>query len=81
MKLVDTVELMQSEDFKERFKAEYWQTRIRYEKLSEMIKKYEDGTLEFKPKCNLYTLKMQLHVMYLYLHVLEGRAEIEEVEL
>lgn len=41
MELADTVELMQSEDFKERFKAEYLQTKIRTKKLRDMIVKYE----------------------------------------
>lgn len=81
MELSETIELMQSGDYKERFKAEYWQTRIRYDKLAEMIKKYEAGTLEFEPKCNVYTLKTQLHVMYLYLHILEGCARFEEIDL
>lgn len=32
--LNETVEMMNSEDYKERFKAEYWQTYIRYKKLT-----------------------------------------------
>lgn len=31
MELKDTIELMTSEDYKERFKAEYWQAKIRAE--------------------------------------------------
>ena len=31
--LDDTIILMSSSDYKDRFKAEYWQTKIRYEKL------------------------------------------------
>ena len=41
MTLKDTIKLMESEDYKERFKAEYYQTKIRYNKLHEMIIKYE----------------------------------------
>ncbi len=37
MELKDTIEMMNSEDYKERFKAEYYQTLIRYNKLSEMV--------------------------------------------
>ena len=37
MELKDTVALMESADFKDRFKAEYYQTKIRYEKLHTMI--------------------------------------------
>ena len=44
--LEDTEDLMYSSDFKDRFKAEYYQTKIRYEKLHKMIVKYEAGTLE-----------------------------------
>ena len=41
MELKDTVEMMNSSDYKERFKAEYYQTRIRYEKLHSMLIKNE----------------------------------------
>ena len=81
MELSETIELMQSGDYKERFKAEYWQTRIRYEELCEIIQKCLDGTLEFELESNVYELKMQLHVMYLYIYVLEGRADIEGIDL
>lgn len=42
--------------YKERFKAEYWQTKIRYEKLHRMTVKYEAGTLDFEPDCELSLL-------------------------
>ena len=31
MELRDTIKFMNSEDYRERFVAEYWQTKIRYE--------------------------------------------------
>lgn len=37
MELKDTIELMNSEDYKERFKDECYQTKIRYDKLHNMI--------------------------------------------
>ena len=38
MKLIDTIELMSSNDYKERFLAEYYQTKIRYyPKVSKLI--------------------------------------------
>lgn len=37
MELKDTIELMQSEDYKERFKAEYYQVKIHLEKLSRTV--------------------------------------------
>lgn len=39
--LKDTVELMNSSDYKQRMKAEYWQTKIRYEKLNRFLTKIE----------------------------------------
>ena len=41
MNLNDTVKMMNSADYKERFKAEYWQIKIRYEKLHRMTVKKE----------------------------------------
>ena len=81
MDLLDTVELMSSADFKDRFKAEYYQTKIRYEKLHKMVVKYEAGTLEFEPNCSLELLKAQESVMRSYLYMLEMRAEIEKIAL
>lgn len=81
MELKDTIELMNSENFKERFRAEYFQTKIRYDKLHKMIVKYEAGTLLFTPKCSLEVLKKQASFMGQYLYCLEVRAEIEGVSL
>ena len=39
--LKDTIEMMNSADYKERFKAEYAQTKIRYEKLKAFNTKIE----------------------------------------
>lgn len=81
MELKDTIEMMNSADYKERFKAEYHQTKIRYEKLHKMVVKYEAGTLNFTPKCSLELLKEQKKHMGMYLNCLEIRAEIEGIEL
>jgi len=81
MDLKDTVELMLSEDYKERFKAEYYQTKIRYEKLHKMVVKYDAGTLDFDPSSDIDFLKLQASNMGQYLYCLEVRAEIEGIEL
>ncbi len=81
MELIDTIEMMTSADYKERFKAEYQQTKIRYEKLHKMIVKYEAGNLGFEPSCSLELLKKQASAMGNYLYVLEVRAQIEKIEL
>lgn len=81
MEMKDTVSLMTSEDYKERFKAEYYQTQIRYKKLHAMVVKYEAGTLDFKPNCSIELLKQQKSAMGSYLYCLEVRAQIEHVDL
>ena len=81
MELKEIIELMMSDDYKDRFKAEYYMTKIRYEKLHKMIVKYEAGTLDFEPTCSLELLKMQAKHMGNYLFSLEIRAEIENVNI
>lgn len=81
MELKDTIPMMDNPDYKERFKAEYYQTKIRYEKLHKICVKYEAGTLNFTPSCSLELLKEQKMHMGKYLHCLEIRAEIENIEL
>ena len=81
MKLRDTVEMMQSADYKERFKAEYYQLETRIYKLTGMVSSYEMGTLDFTPSCPLDLLEMQLNAMKVYAYALRQRAEIEGIEL
>ena len=76
-----TISLMQSSDYKERFIAEYYQTKIRYNKLHKTVVKYEANKLEYKPTCSIELLKQQLSHMGQYLYDLEVRAEIEGIEL
>lgn len=81
MKLEDTIEMMNSDDYKERFKAEYYQTKIRYDKLHKMLVKIESGTLEFEPTCRKEILEEQAYYMSSYLRTLEIRAELEHIDL
>lgn len=81
MKLKDTIDMMGSEDYKERFKAEYLQLKIRINGLRNMLKKYKTGTLTFKPFCSYYLLNGQLKAMEMYAQYLKERAEIENIEL
>lgn len=81
MELKDTVAMMNSSDYKERFKAEYFQLKIRYDKLKAMLLKHQNGTLEFTPSCPISLLKEQEQYMRTYLAVLEDRAEIEGISL
>lgn len=67
--------------YKDRMVEEYRQLKTRYDKLHQMCIKYEAGTLDFTPSCPLYLLRMQKRAMGEYLHCLEVRAQIEEVNL
>lgn len=79
--LRETVELMESEDYKDRFKAEYYQLKIRYEKLIIMLDKWDNGELDFKPTCPREIYDKQIEGMEKYLDVLTDRAELEGIEL
>ena len=81
MELKDTVELMTSEDWRERFKAEYLQTKIRYEKLHKLIVKREVGKCDFNTPIPLESWKTQAKHMGLYLFELEKQAAIHGIEL
>lgn len=81
MDLKDTIEMMQSEDWKERFKAEYYQTKIRYEKLHRICLHYEVGTLDFTPNSSIALLKEQKSMMGGYLNAMEKRALVEGIDL
>lgn len=79
--LKDTVNLMNSTDYKERFKAEYIQAAVRYEKLKAMLDKWDAGKLEFKPTCPRGVYNFQIRAMADYIASLEARAAIENIEL
>lgn len=87
MMLKDTCEMMCSEDYKERFKAEYYQTKTRYEKLKAFNTKIEaycvtDGKVPMpKHDCPNELLRRQQSIMGEYLHILELRAVIEGIVL
>lgn len=85
LEMNDTIGLMQSDDYKERFIAEYHQTKIRYEKLKAFNNKIEAAVMtkkeEPKHDCPAGLLIEQEYAMAEYLHILEVRAVIEGVDL
>ena len=81
MQLKDTVELMNSADYKERFKAEFYQLLNRLDSLTSIIIKWENNTLDFDPKCSKETLKNQVIFMKGYMDILLLRAELEGIDL
>ena len=81
MTLEDTAAAMFSEDYKERFRAEYYQTKIRLDKLLEMMRLWTVEKLPFEPKCDPDTYMGQISFMNAYLWILGKRAKEEGIEL
>jgi hypothetical protein len=81
MELKDTVDLMLSGNYMERFLAEYHQLNNRIAGLQRIVKGYEEGTLEFTPNCPYRVLCKQLIYMKAYRDMLETRAKIENIDL
>lgn len=81
MELKNTVDLMLGTDFKDRFKAEYYQLDNRIAGLQRMLEGYKNGTLNFTPNCSYEILRAQLIYMKFYRDILEERAKIENIEL
>ena len=73
--------MMISDDYKERFVAEYVQLKIRYKKLYAVLEKYAADKLDFKPTCPIEILYEQLDHMEAYLSVFETRVKYEGIEL
>ena len=76
MELKDTIPLMTSADYRARFKAEYWQLKIRAGKLQSLIQ--HDMDLANSPEI---ILARQLNAMLDYLSTLALRAEFEGINL
>lgn len=77
--LKETSSLMNSTDHKDRLIAEYWQVKIRSEKLETILTNWNN--LKFQPSCPKSILQQQLKVMQEYLQVLESRAVYEDIDL
>lgn len=91
--LEETCTLMLDDDYRERFKAEYWQTKIRYERLKSLNNKIEAAnetmclpTPDLRVSMPVHTcpehlLRERQHAMGNYLRILEIRAVIEGIDL
>jgi hypothetical protein len=80
-KLKDTVELMTSPDHRERFLGEYYQNKIRLDKLQAMIDKWDKDGLNFTPTCPRETYEFQLSYMKKLDAILIMRAKMEGINL
>ena len=75
MELKETVDLMLSEDRRERLAAEYWQTKTRVEKLDAYIAKADAGD-EIEAEDSIEVLMAQGAAMHEYLYYLEIRMKM-----
>lgn len=75
MTMNETIDLMLSEDRKERLKAEYWQTKNRVEKLDAYIAKALAGE-EIEAEDSVDVLEAQGCAMHDYLYFLEMRMKM-----
>lgn len=81
MELKDTIQQMLSEDYRDRFKAEYYQVKIRYDKLVDMLDRWDKGQLLFSPTCPRELLWRQVTVMEDYMDLLIERSIAEGIDL
>lgn len=77
--LKETVDLMLSDDYIDRFKAEYYQLETRFIKLASMVKNWDK--LNFTPNMSREFYIKQLHAMAMYLYYLIFRSGIEKVKI
>lgn len=87
MELKDTITMMQSEDFVDRLRAEYWQAKIRLEKLHAANVK-ADAERRLSEMCEsraAYHTNELMHeqeeIMRRYTNLLELRAELGRIAL
>ena len=81
MELKETVEMMNSTDYKDRFKAEYYQLSIRICKLQNMLFNWDNNKLNFEPVCPKSAYDLQLKAMVEYKAFLEMRAVMENIAI
>lgn len=75
MTMNETIDLMLSEDSKDRLKAEYWQTKNRVDKLDAYIAKALVGE-EIEAEDSVDVLEAQGCAMHDYLYFLEMRMKM-----
>jgi len=75
MELKDTVNLMLSDDWRDRLKAEWLQVKIRYERLIGAINMADQGKGKYRSAEGRAVLKSQRDSMANYMTMLELRME------
>lgn len=72
---------MLSDDYKDRFLAEFMQIDNRLRGLEKMLEDWDLGILSFEPSCPRETYKFQWKAMRDYRDILVVRAKIEGIDL
>lgn len=80
IELKDTIYLMISNDYKERFIAEYTQLMLRYGKLSDLIIRYKKEKYIIA-SIDIEDLEEQIVIMKKYIDILQKRAKKERIDL
>lgn len=81
MKLSDTIKMMNSDDYKERFRAEYFQLQNRISSFDKTLSDYRKNDLKFETKCTLKLMDGQMNAMIIYRTHLEAVAKVEGISL
>lgn len=81
MKLNETVEMMNSTDYKERFKAEYYQIKTRIYVLQNILSAWDNDKLTFEPTCPRSTYDLQLKAMMEHKALLEMTAVMHNIHI
>lgn len=79
--LEETIDGMVSSNYKDRFRAEYWQLKIRRDKLYNTLVKIKSGKNDFSPDSTFNILQEQLEIMNKYLFILDVRAKMEGIDI
>ncbi|MBQ8603883.1 MAG: hypothetical protein IJ410_03445 [Oscillospiraceae bacterium] len=80
MELKDTVNLMLSDDWRDRLKAEWLQVKIRHERLIGFIEAADQGKTNYRSEEGRAVLKSQRDMMANYMTVLEWRMKDAGIE-
>lgn len=77
----EIAELLLSDDYKDRFKGEYWLVATKHSKLETLLDDYYNNRLDFELTCPSNKLLEQAACMRGYWECLRERAEIEGIDL
>lgn len=75
------VPLILSDDYRDRFKGEFYELNRRSKALEKTLKDKREGTLDFELTSGTAALEKQLKAMQDYLEVLTLRAKLEDISL